>query len=156
MQGALHGQFRENFEHNTLVQPDRIIVLGTPLQLEQIKGPQLRHRCRHRPPHTVEGGFYRTTQLLSGDSTFLLSYSGHIVSLVNLPDNPRAHYWTGATPGSDPEEWLAGVTQRQCSCWGAWVAWIDARSGAPQQLGSATFPELDPAPGRFVRDLPPP
>jgi polyhydroxyalkanoate synthase len=30
-------------------------------------------------------GCYWTTQLLSGPSTFVLSYSGHIASLVNPP-----------------------------------------------------------------------
>ena len=47
-------------------------------------------------------GCYRTTQLLSGPSTFVLSYSGHIQSLVNPPGNPRASYWTGGEPGPDP------------------------------------------------------
>jgi hypothetical protein len=37
-------------------------------------------------------GCYRTTQLLGGDSTFVLSNSGHIASLVNPPANPKARY----------------------------------------------------------------
>jgi poly(3-hydroxyalkanoate) synthetase len=61
-------------------------------------------------------GCYRTTQLLGGPSTFVLSYSGHIASLVNPPGNPKAHYWTGGTAGEDPSSgwpaprnsWAAG------------------------------------------------
>ena len=34
-------------------------------------------------------GCYRTTQLLGGEATFVLSYSGHIASLVNPPGTPR-------------------------------------------------------------------
>jgi hypothetical protein len=39
-------------------------------------------------------GCYRTTQLLSGPMTFVLSNSGHIQSLVNPPGNPKASYYT--------------------------------------------------------------
>ena len=54
-------------------------------------------------------GCYQTTQLLGGPTAFVLSYSGHIASLVNPPGNPKAHYWTGGTPGADPGQWLAGA-----------------------------------------------
>jgi polyhydroxyalkanoate synthase len=40
-------------------------------------------------------GCYRTTHLLSGPMTFVLSTSGHIQSLVNSPGNPKASYYAG-------------------------------------------------------------
>jgi polyhydroxyalkanoate synthase subunit PhaC len=48
-------------------------------------------------------GCYRTTQLMSGDMTFVLSSAGHIASLVDPPDNPKAHCFVGPNPGPDPE-----------------------------------------------------
>ena len=39
----------------------------------------------------------------------MLSYSGHIASLVNPPGNPKAHYWTGAAPGADPAAAYRGI-----------------------------------------------
>ena len=33
---------------------------------------------------------YRTTQLLGGQITFILSTSGHIATMVNPPGNPKA------------------------------------------------------------------
>ena len=53
-------------------------------------------------------GCYQTTQLLGGDSTFVLSNAGHIQSLVNPPGNPKARMFTGPEPGPDAAEWRAG------------------------------------------------
>ena len=44
-------------------------------------------------------GCYQTTQLLGGDSTFVLSNAGHIQSLVNPPGNPKARMFIGPEPG---------------------------------------------------------
>src|SRR3712207_8677184 len=51
--------------------------------------------------------------LLSGPSTFVLSYSGHIQSLVNPPGNPKAHYWTDGKPGPDPHAWRASARSEE-------------------------------------------
>ena len=100
-------------------------------------------------------GCYRTTQLLGGEATFVLSYSGHIASLVNPPGNPKAHYWTGGTPGADPQKWLAEATKQQGSWWEAWIEWFEPHGGgkkkAPRSLGNKAHPVVDPAPGRYVR-----
>jgi polyhydroxyalkanoate synthase subunit PhaC len=155
--GALHSQFLDIFEHNALAEPGAMTVLGTPLHFDRITlstfvtGAVSDHL-------TPWKGCYRTTQLLRGDSTFVLSYSGHIASLVNPPGNPRAHYWTGGPPGPDPEEWLATAEQQQGSWWEAWSQWVLPRSGdlraAPKKLGSRRHPVLDDAPGSYVRERP--
>ena len=129
-------------------------MLGTPLHLERIKIPTFVTGAvtDHLTPWT---GRYRTTQLLSGESTFVLSYSGHIASLVNPPGNPKAHYWTGGTPGPDPEQWLKGAEKHTGSWWEAWIEWLKARSGdegpAPTALGSACTPCLTRPPGGTSR-----
>jgi len=156
--GALHGQFLDIFAGNLLTRPGALTVLGTPLQLRHITVPAFVTGAvtDHLTPWQ---GCYRTTQLLGGPSTFVLSYSGHIASLVNPPGNPKAHYWTGGTPGPDPRQWLAGAERHQGSWWQAWADWITARSGdqqpAPAEPGSERHPVLDPAPGLYVRDMAP-
>jgi polyhydroxyalkanoate synthase len=104
---------------------------------------------------TPWAGCYRTTQLLGGPSTFVLSNAGHIQSLVNPPDNPKASYHTGDLAPT-AEEWLAGAQERSGSWWTAWADWvIDGSAGtapAPTELGSAGHPVLEPAPGSYVRD----
>jgi hypothetical protein len=43
---------------------------------------------------------YRTTQLLGGPVTFVLSTSGHIASMINSPANPKAYPVQCAAPGT--------------------------------------------------------
>jgi polyhydroxyalkanoate synthase len=152
--GALHGQFLDIFRDNLLTRPGRLSVLGTPLRLQNITVPTFVTGAvaDHLTPWK---GCYRTTQLLGGPSTFVLSYSGHIASLVNPPGNPKAHYWTGETPGSDPERWLARAERHRGSWWEPWSEWITARAGdrrpRPETPGSERCPVLSPAPGLYVR-----
>ena len=156
--GALHGQFLDIFRDNLLTRRGQLSVLGTPLNVHDITVPTFVAGAvsDHLTPWK---GCYRTTQLLGGPSTFVLSYSGHIASLVNPPGNPKAHYWTGGVPGEDPELWLAGAEKQQGSWWDAWAEWVTARSGdqrsRPDHLGSERYPVLSPAPGLYVRDLVP-
>jgi len=156
--GALHGQFLDIFRDNLLAQPGALRVLGTPLQLQKITVPTFVTGALtdHLTPWK---GCYQTTRLLGGPATFVLSYSGHIASLVNPPGNPKAYYWTGGPPGQDPDQWLAGAQKQQGSWWEAWADWIAARSGdprpRPETLGSGLHPELGPAPGLYVRDMAP-
>jgi polyhydroxyalkanoate synthase len=98
---------------------------------------------------------YRTTQLLGGEATFVLSYSGHIASLVNPPGNPKAHYWTGSAPGPIRRSGSPRPTKQQ----GTLVESLDRVVPAPRRrheegaalLGNKAHPVVDPAPGRYVR-----
>ena len=152
--GALHGQFLDIFRDNLLTRPGQLSVLGTPLHLRTIVVPTFVTGAvaDHLTPWK---GCYQTTQLLGGPSTFVLSHSGHIASLVNPPGNPKAHYWTGGTAGDDPGQWLASAEKQQGSWWEPWAEWATARAGRrqprPDTLGSERYPVLCPAPGLYVR-----
>jgi polyhydroxyalkanoate synthase len=149
----LHEQFLDVFGSNALARPGALRVLGTPVHLSRITLPTFVTGALtdHLTPWA---GCYRTTQLLSGPSTFVLSSSGHIQSLVNPPGNPRARYWTGGEPGPDAEAWRAAAEEHVGSWWEPWAEWVLARSGeeqpAPQQLGDPGHPVLGPAPGSYV------
>ena len=155
---ALHAQFLDIFEHNPMATPGRLTCLGTPVDLSTIKLPTYVTGgvTDHLTPWT---SCYRTTQLLGGSSTFVLSNAGHIQSLVNPPGNPKAVFYTGAEPGPDPEAWLAAADKHTGTWWTNWADWIIAQSGgtkdAPAGLGSAEHPALDDAPGCYVRDVVP-
>ena len=155
MPAALHEQFLQIFRDNTLVRPGAMTVLGTPVDLASITVPTFVTGALtdHLTPWT---GCYRTTQLLSGPSTFVLSSSGHIQSLVNPPGNPKASYFTGGEAGPDPEDWRASAEQRTGSWWESWAPWTVERSGdlvaAPTSLGSAVHAPSEAAPGRYVLD----
>ena len=150
----LHRQLLEIYQHNRLVEPDAFEVLGTPVDLRRVEvetyvtGATTDHL-------TPWKGCYRTTQLMSGQSTFILSNAGHIASLVNPPGNPKAHYFAGAEPdGDEPDAWLARADKRQGTWWTHWADWVAARSGderkAPSRLGSRRHKPLGPAPGTYV------
>jgi polyhydroxyalkanoate synthase len=152
---ALHEQFLEIFRDNKLVRPDEMTVLGTPIDLSRITVPTFVTGATtdHLTPWT---GCYRTTQLLSGPSTFVLSSSGHIQSLVNPPGNPKMFYYTGGDAGRDPEAWREAAEKHSGSWWEAWSPWTVEKSGnevpARTELGSAEHPPLEPAPGSYVLD----
>jgi polyhydroxyalkanoate synthase len=151
----LHEQFLEIFGYNALVRPGAMTVLGTPVHLSRITVPTFVTGgiTDHLTPWD---GCYRTTQLLSGPSTFVLSHAGHIQSLVNPPGNPKASYHTGGTPGPDAQAWRASAERHTGTWWEPWARWVLDRSGeerpAPEALGSTEHPPLEPAPGSYVLD----
>jgi polyhydroxyalkanoate synthase len=149
----LHEQFLEIFGENSLARAGSMTVLGTPVDLSRISLPTFVTGASN--DHlTPWDGCYRTTQLLSGPSTFVLSSAGHIQSLVNPPGNPKASYWTGGHPTPDPRAWRDTAQQHTGSWWEAWSAWMLERSGdevpAPTGPGSPSHPALEPAPGSYV------
>jgi polyhydroxyalkanoate synthase len=152
---ALHRQFLSIFSDNTLATPDQMTVLGTPVDLSRITvdtyvtGATTDHLTPWR-------GCYQTTQLLSGDSTFVLSNAGHIASLINPPGNPKAHYFAGPEPVGDPDSWYAAAERQAGTWWEHWADWVGERSGperrAPSNTGSRRHPNVEPAPGSYVRN----
>ncbi|WP_409329693.1 PHA/PHB synthase family protein [Trujillonella humicola] len=154
---ALHGQFLDIFRANTLV-TGGLRVLGTPVDLSRITVPVFVTGAvnDHLTPWT---GCYRTTELVSGPATFVLSNAGHIASLVNPPGNPKASYLVGGEPGAGAEHWRETAEKRTGTWWEAWADWVLERSGerrpAPASTGSARHPALEPAPGSYVRDRTP-
>lgn len=152
--GAAQRQLLEIAEHNLLAAPGGLSLLGAPVDLARVTvdtyviGAETDHLVPWR-------GAYRTTQLLGGDATFVLSGGGHIQHLVNPAGNPKARYRTGPPPGPDPAAWLSEATVYQGTWWDHWTAWVAARSGpdrrAPRKLGSRKHPPIETAPGLYVR-----
>ena len=152
----LHEQFLDIFAHNPLVKPGERTFLDTPLDVSTIDVPTFVAGAvnDHLTPWR---GTYRTTQVMSGPSTFVLSNAGHIASLVNPPGNPKASYFTGEhDPAIDADTWLENAEKQSGSWWEAWADWTMEYAGvekpAPKKLGSAKSPALTDAPGLYVRD----
>jgi polyhydroxyalkanoate synthase len=153
---ALHQQFLGVFRDNLMCKDGEMSVLGSPVRLKQIDVPMFVTGAvtDHLTPWT---GCFRTTQLLSGESTYVLSNAGHIASLVNPPGNPKATYFMGGPTDGTAEEWRAGAKQYTGSWWEPWAEWVKERAGsarpAHESLGSERHPPLVAAPGLYVRDL---
>ncbi len=151
----LHAEFLDIFKNNTLCQPGAVEVLGTGVDLSRITIPTFVTGAMtdHLTPWK---GCYRTTELVGGPSTFVLSNAGHIASLVNPPGNPKATYYIGGEAGAGPDTWFKSAAKRPGTWWEVWAHWTLERSGdeapAPAELGSGAHPALVPAPGWYVRD----
>lgn len=134
--------------------PGARTYLDTPMDLATIDVPTFVMEAvnDHLTPWR---GAYRTTQLLSGDATFVLSNAGHIASLVNPPGNSKATHLTGPDTGTvDADTWRSRAVQQTGSWWKAWADWTIRHAGA-HLAAPARQPGLDDAPGCYVRDQTP-
>ncbi len=99
---------------------------------------------------------YRTAQLLSPRSQFILGNSGHIQTIVCPPGHRKASYSTNPDLSGSADEWLAGSERHEGSWWEHGAAWSTERSGplvdAPASPGSDGFPVLGEAPGTYVHE----
>ncbi len=97
---------------------------------------------------------YRTAQLYGSDTTFVLSNSGHLQSILNPPGNPKSWYRTAPASADTADGWAVTAEKRKGSWWPAWVDFLRARSGdevpAPKEPQTAKYPALAPAPGTYV------
>jgi polyhydroxyalkanoate synthase len=87
---------------------------------------------------------FKTAQILGDNSTFILSNSGHLQSLLNPPANKKASYRIGPASAADPEAFLSKAETRQGSWWLDWRDWLRRRSAeevdAPTSLGDEKHP----------------
>jgi len=94
--------------------------------------------------------------MLGGQVTFVLSTSGHIASMVNPPDNPKATFQVADENPADPALWLATASTEGGSWWPHYSSWLAARSDGEKKsranAGNKRFAVLDPAPGTYVHD----
>src|ERR1043166_6399704 len=151
----LHADFLDLIETNPYVNPGRLVVRGTPLDMRKIDVDSyvVAGVTDHITPWQ---GCYNTAKLYGERSTFVLSNSGHIQSLLNPPGNAKATFWAGPARDASAQAWLGGAEKHVGSWWPHWLPWIKARSGetiaAPAALGGADYAMLDEAPGRYVME----
>ena len=150
---GLHSDFLDLLGSNALAHPGSLSVLGTPIDLGAVTHDS--YVVAGSTDHIIPWkGAYQTTQLLGGESEFVLSTSGHIQAIVNPPTNPRASYLTGGHTPPSAGDWNDAATRNAGSWWDHWHDWLARRSGARRaassEAGSEAHPPLEPAPGRYV------
>ena len=155
MSAGLHADFVDLALENRLVTPGAMSVLDQPVDLSRVDVDAyvVAGIADHLTPWQ---SCYRSTQLLGGDSRFILSTSGHIAALVNPPGNPRASYQTNKDNPADAQQWLRTAETQEGSWWPDLVVWLGERCGpekrAPARLGGGGLRPLVDAPGTYVFD----
>lgn len=148
---------RNMYLENNMVQPGKLSVSGTPLDLGAIDIPVYIYGSRedHIVPITAS---YAATQVLSGNKRFVMGASGHIAGVINPPAKKKRSHWIredGALPATH-SEWLSGAQELAGSWWTDWSEWLQGHAGklvpAPKRYGRATkYKAIEDAPGRYVQ-----
>ena len=154
--GTMYAYYVRNmYLENNLRTPGKLAMCGVPVDLGRIDMPGyvLATREDHIVPWRTA---YASARLLGGRMEFVLSASGHIAGVVNPASKNRRNYWLNPALEDDPERWFSSATASPGSWWKHWSEWL-ARSGgaqvpAPREPGGGGYREIEPAPGRYVKE----
>jgi polyhydroxyalkanoate synthase len=148
---------RNMYLDNKLREAGALTMTGESIDLARVTVPA--YIVASRDDHIVPWrSAYRSNRLLGGDKTFVLGASGHIAGIINPPDKNRRNYWTNPLVTDRARDWLDHAESHPGSWWPHWGAWLASHGGArhpaPRAQGGPRFPTLDPAPGRYVLEVP--
>jgi polyhydroxyalkanoate synthase len=150
---GLHGDFLDMIYTNPFLNPGEMVVGGHEIDMTRVNYPTyvIAGTTDHITPWKA---VYETARLYGDDTTFILSNSGHLQSLLNPPGNPKAWFMKGEAQAEDPDAWAETAQKHEGSWWIDWGAMLKEKSGkevaAPKKPGSKKNPALGPAPGTYV------
>ena len=145
---------RNTYLENNLKVPGKLSVCGEKVDLRTIKAPVYLYASRE--DHIVPWeSAYLSTQLLPGKKRFVLGASGHIAGVINHPAKRKRSHWTNDALPVKSADWQAQAQEQPGSWWTDWADWLKTHAGrqvpAPKKLGSRTYPPIEAAPGRYVK-----
>lgn len=144
---------REMYLENNLAKPGKIELCGVPVDLGKINCPTyfLSAIDDHIAPWKTT---FVSTELVKGPLEFVLGASGHVAGVINPANKNKRSYWTNGELGQGADHWLETAENQPGSWWTHWDQWLKAQGGkqidAPAVIGSDAYPEIEPAPGRYV------
>ncbi|MEO0359502.1 MAG: alpha/beta fold hydrolase [Pseudomonadota bacterium] len=150
---GLHHDFLDMIFANPFLKPGTLSVGGHPIDMTKVRHKTyvIGGTTDHITPWKA---VYETARLFGDETTFILSNSGHLQSLLNPPGNPKAWYVKGVADKADPDAWAQTATKHDGSWWIDWAAHLKPLAGeevaAPKKPGTAKHKSLGPAPGTYV------
>jgi polyhydroxyalkanoate synthase len=154
--GAMYVYYvRNTYLENNLRVPGKLAMLGVPVDLVRVDMPAyvLATREDHIVPWRTA---FASTRLLGGRIEFVLSASGHIAGVINPASRNRRSFWLNPRLEPDPDRWLSAAASQPGSWWKHWGDWLAAYGGreiaARGGLGNTHYREIEPAPGRYVKE----
>jgi polyhydroxyalkanoate synthase len=158
--GWHHSYLTDLYRDNLLVEPGRMSVNGTPLDLTRVETPAYIQAGREDHIAPAES-VWALTRHFRGPVRFVLAGSGHIAGVVNPPAAKKYQYWTADTEGGAPCETLAdfvaAARETKGSWWPDWKQWLREHGHDTVEVtgarvpGEGALPAIEPAPGRYVR-----
>ena len=151
---GLHRDFVLLAMKNALTKGGAFTVLGSPVDLSKVTLDT--YIIAGSNDHIVPWpSAYASTQLLGGETRFVLSASGHIQALINPPSpDSRSSFQVAEEHPPDPAEWSERAVTKRGSWWADHVEWLSTRSGelkpAPNALGNGRYKAQAKAPGTYV------
>ncbi|MEL7462812.1 MAG: alpha/beta fold hydrolase [Pseudomonadota bacterium] len=150
---GLHHDFLDMIFTNPFMKPGTLEVGGHAIDMTEVKHDTyvIAGTTDHITPWKA---VYETARLFGPESTFILSNSGHLQSLLNPPGNPKSWYVKAPAEAEDPDKWAETATKHEGSWWLDWAEHLKERSGeviaAPKSPGGRKYKSLGAAPGTYV------
>lgn len=147
---AMHSFYLRNmYLDNKFKDAGGITLADTPIDLSTITTPSYILSCKedHIAPWQST---YQSTAIYGGDTTFVLSASGHIAGVVNPPAKGKYGHWVGDELAQNADAWFESSEQRDGSWWTHWNAWQKQHAG--KQIAARNIAKsIEPAPGSYVK-----
>jgi poly[(R)-3-hydroxyalkanoate] polymerase subunit PhaC len=97
---------------------------------------------------------YRSKDIMGREARFVLAASGHVAGVINPPARKKRSYWLNDDLNCEAKNWLDKAEEKPGSWWPDWDLWMKHHSSGtvlPSHPGNDVFHEIEPAPGRYVR-----
>ncbi|OFC69670.1 PHA/PHB synthase family protein [Alteromonas confluentis] len=145
---------RTTYWENKLKDPGAVEVDGIPIDLGNIDVPV--YFLTTLADHIVLWqGAYKGTQLVKGDTRFVLAGSGHLAGVINPPETGKYPHWTNEKLPESASEWFDGAVKHEGSWWPNWHEWLishrKTKVNAPQPGEHENYPIIEAAPGSYVK-----
>lgn len=150
---GLHGDFLDMIFTNPFMNPGVLSIGGHEIDMTKVKHETyvIAGTTDHITPWNA---VYQTARLFGPKTTFILSNSGHLQSLLNPPGNPKSWFMKGPAKAENGEEWSKNAVKHEGTWWMDWAEFLKKKSGkevaSPDEQGSKEHPVLGPAPGTYV------
>jgi polyhydroxyalkanoate synthase subunit PhaC len=149
MPAGVHSFYlRECYLDNKLSQ-GKMVLDNVRIDLSKVKVPIYNLACRDdhiAPLNSV----FKVGNYFGGETTLVISGSGHIAGVINPPAANKYQYWTNSESAASVDEWMKTADAHTGSWWPHWLEWITAKSG-DKVTAPVPINVLCDAPGDYVR-----
>ncbi|WP_018982471.1 PHA/PHB synthase family protein [Salinimonas chungwhensis] len=147
---------RTTYWENKLKEPGGITIDGIDIDLSKIDMPV--YFLATMADHIVLWqGAYKGTQLVKGETRFVLAGSGHLAGVINPVNGGKYPHWINTDLPAQGEKWFEGAEKVEGSWWPDWYSWMQAQNKqkvtAIKPGTHKDYPALESAPGSYVKKM---